>query len=289
MNPILLIDREEDPFLRLDLNSPARSDASNMFHQAAAFFERKYEYCIEFDPGYRLEDDECFEIRHFPIPEELVTFCSNPVSAPRVNAADFSNLRICGIVGYDFSNNQRRIYFQNSDSRRILTPGRRGAVFSLADTSTFRPLDHPVLLLDASITAIWDDEVLWFRSFHLVKRLLDLSSYFTEATNEQIGQFTSHSLIHCDDSEAFLEACNTWSRKKIALILQSEVLNNVTSDAIQNAASEVDYAVSIHEDRIVLPTEKRELRKLLQFLDEDLYRGPISQRRLLSSGKRELE
>jgi len=289
MNPILITKDEESPFLRLDLDQAAASGARDLFLAAAESFARGVEEVVEFDPGYKLNDDECFEIHDFPISEDLIGFCRQPLSADRVNSADFAELPINGIVGYDFSAGQRKLYFQNFDSRRVLIPGRRFAILPMADASTFKQLTKPVLLLDANITAVWDNGTLRFKSFHLAKQLFDLSAYFTEATDEQIGQFVAHNRLKCADSGRFVATCNTWSRTKIALILRGGILDRTTGDVIRGAAASVEYDVQMDGDRIVLPEEKAALRSLLQFLDEDIYRGPISQRRLLSSGKRQLE
>ncbi len=260
-----------------------------MFLAGAEAFTRGVEQVVTFDPGYKLHDDECFEIHDFPLPDALIGFCRHPLSAERVEAADFADLPINGIVGYDFSSGQRKLIFQNFDSRRVLLPGRRFALLPMADASTFRQLTSPVLLLDANITAIWDNGVLKFKSFHMAKQLFDLSAYFTEATDEQIAQFASHDRLRCADAARFSSVCNTWSRTKIALILRGGILDHTTGDIIRDAAAAVEYPVQMDGDRVVLPEEKSELRALLQFLDEDIYRGPISQRKLLSSGKREFE
>ncbi|UHD16481.1 hypothetical protein [Thiocapsa bogorovii] len=275
--------------MRLDLDQSAASSARDLFLSAADSFGGGIEQVVEFDPGYKLHDDECFEIHDFPIEEDLIGFCRQPLSAERVNSADFAELPINGIVGYDFSAGQRKLYFQNFDSRRILIPGRRFAILPMADASTFKQLTKPVLLLDASITAVWDNGTLRFKSFHLAKQLFDLSAYFIEATDEQIGQFVAHNRLRCTDPGRFLAACNTWSRTKIALILRGGILDHATGDMIRDAAASVEYEVQMAGNQIVLPEEKGALRSLLQFLDEDIYRGPISQRRLLSSGKRQLE
>ena len=289
MNPILLTKDEQRPFLRLDLDQHAGSAARDLFLSAAEAFSRSIEEVVPFDAGYKLNDDECFEIEDFEIDEDLIGFCRQPLTAERVEAPDFEDLPINGVVGYDFSNRQRRLYFQNFDSRRILMPGRRFALLPMADASTFKELTKPVLLLDSKISAMWDNGTLRFKSFHLAKQLFDLSAYFTEATDEQIEEFTSHNRLRCENTARFKGACNTWSRTKIALILRGGILDRATGNSIRAAAEEVEYVLQMDRDQIVLPEEKSELRALLQFLDEDIYRGPISQRRLLSSGKRQLE
>lgn len=288
MNPILLTRDSENPFLRLDLTPAAAAEARELFLHGAESFERGIEEVVDFDPGYKLHDDECFEIENFPLNTDLIGFCRQPISADRVSASDFGDLKINGIAGYDFSDGGQRLYFQNFDSRRVLLPGKRFALLQTADASTFKQLTKPIVLLDANITAVWDDGDLKFRSFHMAKQLFDLSAYFTEATDEQIGTFVSHSRLKCADAAKFIGACNTWSRTKIALILRGGILDHATGDTIRGAATAVDYAVEMDGDQIVLPEDRSKMRALLQFLDEDLYMGPISQRKLLSSGKRQL-
>ena len=93
----------------------------------------------------------------------------------------------------------------------------------------------------------------------------------------------------CENTENFVKTCNYLSRLKITLILRSGILNNVTGDEIQDAANAAKYNIKMDQEKIVLPADKKEFRLLLQFLDDDIYLGPLSQRRLLSSGKRLLE
>lgn len=291
MNPFLLIKHQEHPFLRLDLDPQTGERAGIMFLQLATAFESGIEQRITFDPGYTLQKDECFEIHDFPIDENLLNACQQPLSAERVEAKKVGNLlsSIKGVVGYDFSDGQRKLLFQNFDLRRVLMPSKRFAVWQMADASTFHEMDKPVIVLEGNLSAIWTNGVLQFKNFNNAKQILNLSGYFTEATDEQLGQFVSHIRLMCENRENFIKTRNQWERKKIALILRSGILNNVNGEDIQDAANSVKYNITMDGDKIVLPADKKQLRLLLQFLDEDIYRGPISQRCLLSSGKRLLE
>ena len=290
MNPILIAkDNKETRYLRLDLNQKTAERAREIFLEAAHSFGQNIEEVIPFDPGYKLEDDECFEIQDFQISEDLINCCKQPISADRLDSTHFDTLPINAVVGYDVNNETIKLYFQNFDSRRVLVPGRRFAVWPISDASTFAELTAPVLLLDANITAVWEAGTLRFKSFHLAKQIFDLSSYFVAATDEQVAQFSAHHRFRCSDLDRLLKTCNAWSRTKISLILRSGILDHSTGESLRDAASSVQFELDIDDkDRIVLPKDKRQLRSLLQFLDEDVYRGPISQRILLSSGKRQI-
>lgn len=288
MNPFLLIDSEDSPVLRMDLAQTVGNSARELFLKAAQDFEKGIDDTIIFDPGYQLQEGECFKINDFTIPDELKSACKQPVSADRLDKDDLAHLPIKSIVGYDFSGGKERIFFQNFDSRRVLIPGKGLNLFATADASTFKELDAPVVLLDAHLTAIWDKGTLKFKNFNNAKKVFDLTSYFTEATDEQIEEFVAHSFIVSDGKEKLMKACTAWSRKKIALILRGKVLDSMTAKSIRAAAKVVDFEVPMDGDKIKLPNDKKELKELLQFLDEDLYIGPISHRKLLSSGKREV-
>ena len=288
MNPILLIDSEDTPILRMDLAQPVGNSARELFLKAAQDFEKGIDDTITFDPGYQLQEGECFEIKDFAISDDLKSACKQPVSADRLDKDDLADLPIKSIVGYDFSAGNERIFFQNFDSRRVLIPGKGFTVFATADSSTFKEIDTPVVLLDAHLVAIWDKGTLKFKNFNNAKKIFDLTSYFTEATDEQIGEFVAHNFIACVDKDKLVKNSTAWSRKKIALILHGKVLDSMTAKSVKAAAKLVDYDVPMDGNKIKLPSDKKELKALLQFLDEDLYLGPISHRRLLSSGKREL-
>ena len=165
MNPFLLTDSEQKPILRMDLAQPVGNSARDLFINAAREFEDDIEESLSFDPGYQIQDGECFEIRDFPISEDLKAVCKQPVTAARLNKDELADLPIKSIVGYDFSGSKERIFFQNCDSRRILIPGKGFPLFSTADSSTFRQLDTPVVLLDAHLAAIWDKGTLRFKNF----------------------------------------------------------------------------------------------------------------------------
>lgn len=254
MNPILIIASEETPFLRMDLVQKVGNSVRELFLKSAQDFENGIDELITFAPGYQLQEGECFEIKEFPIKEELLAVIKQPITATRLDAGKLADLPIKSIVGYDFSEGKKRIFFQNFDSRRVLIPGRRFAVFATADSSTFKELEEPVVLLDAHLAAIWDNGVLKFKSFHLAKQIFDLSGYFAEATDEQIGEFVAHSLIACESKDAVIRSSTVWSRKKIALILHGKTLDKMTAESVRAASKLVEYEVPMKGDKIALPS-----------------------------------
>lgn len=68
--------------------------------------------------------------------------------------------------------------------------------------------------------------------------------------------------------------------------MRDGVLVKYSLQRIRRAARSVQYLLAVDGDWIILPAEKKEIRGLLQFLGEDIYRGAISRGRLLANGHR---
>jgi hypothetical protein len=102
-----------------------------------------------------------------------------------------------------------------------------------------------------------------------------------------VTNFANHEKFFITSIPEFVAAASAPIRKKIALIRQSGVLDNFTTEQI--AAAAVDFAVHIEktdDGKIKLPTNATELRRILRFLDEDHYKSPLSQTHYISNSKR---
>jgi hypothetical protein len=177
-----------------------------------------------------------------------------------------------------------RVLIQLFETRRLIS-NKGIAIFFSGDT--FRRMSDAGLTLDTKLLAILENNVLKFQSFHFLRRVFEVGDYFNEATNEEVTAFATHAKLFAPDLNAFLQGASPLVRKKIALIQQSGVLDNFTSQQIVAAAQSFNLAIQINEEgRIVLPSNKTELRRLLRFLDEDYYESPLSQTHYVSNSKR---
>lgn len=71
---------------------------------------------------------------------------------------------------------------------------------------------------------------------------------------------------------------NTWIRRKIAVINDSQVLVNYTASEIRMLAAE--SGIDIKEEAIVISDDKEKVKVILGFLDEEAYKGPFSQKNI---------
>ena len=114
--------------------------------------------------------------------------------------------------------------------------------------------------------------------------------YYVEATNEDLQELIGRPDVVAENAEQVLEQANQWERKRIGPILQSELLDHYGPALIRETAAE--YGVNIRTDRsgdmekLVIPEDRRERRDLLRFLEEDYYRGPLTDTPYLANSKR---
>lgn len=285
MNPIL--STASDPqYRRLDLTPELERSVEELFDEAAVKFLEGVTKYIPFDPGYTEQAGECFEIKDYPIDPDLLQACTQELTATRVAPEEVISLGIKAIIGYQITSANKSLFFQNFNGSKVVVPGKRFALLSVADSATFEELKRPVILLDSKINAIWVDGRLLFKSYQMAKQMLDLSAYFEEASDAQLEEFAGHNLIECADVDKFKEDNNYWTRKKVAMILASGYLDKVPPKKLKSIAKGVQYELVMKDGKIVMPADPHEMRNLLHFLDEELFVGYFSEQPFLTNSKR---
>lgn len=288
MNPFVFTNEDPVRILRMLVEQQAAGDVRSLFLDLSKeFFKGITEY-IDFDPGYKLNDDECFKIEEFPVPDELLVVGAAPMTADNLSESDLTGKNgpgIKAIIGYDFSAGKKELMFQAFDAKRVFKPGR--GIFRF-DKGVFKELKSPVVSIEQKLAGVWKDGTFYFTKLGTVRRIFDFEVYELQATEEQMTEFTGHSKIKCKDAAAMTKVASRWSRGKIARILKNQVLDKSTLAHLTAAAKAVNFDLPLKGKKIDLPEGGVQLKRLLQFLDDDMYRGPVSDRQFLSSGKREL-
>ena len=76
------------------------------------------------------------------------------------------------------------------------------------------------------------------------------------------------------------------TRKLMGAVVASGVLDVYTAAEIREAAAGTQLKLEFDGDRLILPAERRELKSLLQFLDESRYNGPLSGRTYVTNSRK---
>lgn len=145
-------------------------------------------------------------------------------------------------------------------------------------------------MLDTKLSAVYREERLYFHSFFVARRVLDLSSYYKEATDADLKLFAKEETVALESPTTLTDNADDWVRRRVALIRDSKVMKNVAPKKIVTEAKR--YGLKIRtkkadgKDQLLFPDDKRELKALLRFLDENYYTSGLTGDRFVANSKR---
>ncbi|NKA07254.1 hypothetical protein GO298_02815 [Ralstonia solanacearum] len=270
--------------LRFPLTADLQEEIRSAFHDQLNAFESGITETIAFDGRYIPDEGELLEIDNFEDIDGLLDAVANPIAVEAFDPSEHSLGEIKALFVGIPRNDAYCVLIQYFERRRLISNNGLSILFS---GNTFRKIIEEGLALDTRLLAVLENGSLKFQSFHFLRRVFEMSEYYREATNDDITAFAEHQKITVNDLPGFLASAGPVIRKKISLISQSGILDNYTTEQIVTTAQAFDLTVDLDdEQRIVLPSDKTRLRRLLRFLDEDYYESPLSQTRFLSNSKR---
>ena len=253
--------------LRFPLSQDVQAEIQTLFDEQFDSFMAGIDTVIPFDGRYRPEEGELLSIANFIDIDGLADAVASPIKVEQFDPQQHSLDTVKGIFTEHRSDGGGRILVQIFESRRLIATKTIALFFS---GNTFQKMRDAGLTLDTKLLATIENGTLKFQSFHFAKRVFELSDYYKDATTEDVTKFASHAKLSVESLPAFVAGASAPIRKKIALILQSGTLENFTTEQIIAAAQ--NFGVTINktdDDRIKLPSNATDLRRLLRFLDED--------------------
>ena len=239
---------------------------------------------VPFDGRYQPTEDEVFFIDGFALPADIVRSIEKPTSAPPLDrqTADRWDALKSFFAGRVASGGRIEAVFQVFDRRRSLAHSKS----IIIRNETFSRLDEPGIILDNRAVAVVRNDRLYFRSYISARRVLDLSQFYRIATDDDVKKFTQVTQLAFEDTAQFVAGSDAQIRRKIALINDSAILQNVTPAAIQKAASAYGLTIAVRSGRLVIPRDKKDVKAVLRFLEENYFTSELTGTRFLTSSKR---
>jgi Domain of unknown function (DUF4868) len=275
--------------LRIPMSHDVQGEVEALFKQQQGNFNETVEEEILFDGNYKPDDDECLCISNYDDLDNLHNAIANPLAIQEVAPHDFPNVRAL-FAGMALPQGEKVALIQSFDRRRIISPS---GISIFHSGNVYRKVDGVGLTLDNRLAAILENDTLKFFSFHVVRRIFDLTQYYVEATNSDLQNFVKSGAVYIENEELFLAVADGWIRRKVSLISQSATLDNVEIGTIGEVANKFGLTVVTKEVDgnvvIVLPENKAELKKLLRFLDEDYYQSSLQSKYFIPNSKRPVE
>lgn len=244
---------------------------------------------IGFNAGYQPEEHERFCLQDYELPEWLAN--ENSQSVPDLDPINHNEALIDTIKGVvAFARNEdgnELILFQNFSRSHVIHPGR----FLFLQNNTYGTTQRPGLTLDGRLSAVYlaADDKLLFQNFRTVNTFLPLATFYEEASEQEIREVLEHDLLASEDVDALSTNANQWFRKRFAMLRDSGVLDQYTAGQIQQRSNGYDVDIRTAQGKIVFPADRREAKKLLQFLNEELFRGAITETLYETNSKREAD
>lgn len=287
----IMVIRADDPsqILRLEVDEATQQAICQTFSEAVADLV-KGKTRILFDGSYKPNDDEFLAIKEFMLQEEIKEAIRNPmgVTAYKKEGGEFPEIKAI-FVGERIERNgteKFRVAFQRFRKEQYISI--RGFNLYFAG-NTFRCESNFGINISDRIDCYYAKGELRFSSFFFARQIFDLSEFYRSATDQEVDAFASSKLLSIAQPQEFKNMANTWVRRKIAMINDSGVLKNNSADKIQKSAKSVGIKIDVEDDKIVIPEDKEQMKIVLGFLDEEVYKGPFSKATLLANSKRSVK
>lgn len=277
--------------VRFKLTEEVQRELSALIIEQSDTFDNSIEQSIEFDGKYKPDHGEALYIENYDDIDNLEATVRNPLGVEEVAPCNnfFTSIKAL-FTGYETDGNSIRVLIQYFDKRKIISTNGL-SIFHSGDV--YKKIEGIGISIDTKLSATYQDGILKFFSFHLLRQIFDLSEYYKEATDVDITNFTEMEMVKAENPTQLVAMADSWIRRKISLVQQSEILNNVPLNQMKAVALEfsIPFETILNEgvEMIKLPSEKAELKKLLRFLDEDYYRSPLSNTNFVTNSKREVE
>ncbi|SDH83183.1 hypothetical protein [Desulfosporosinus hippei] len=275
---------------RIELTKDTQSDICELFSDSYnALVQNKSQ--IAFTGTYKPDKEEILSISNFEMQENIINAIKNPigVTAFQPNLKKLPDIKTLFVGEKSISNQKGKkftIAFQRF--RRDQYISRKG-INLYHDKDTFDRDKRYGITINDIVDCVYDDNFLIFDSYYFARQIFDLSEYYRVATNTDVETFINNPKIKIEDSSTFKLHADSWVRRKIALIDDSGIFNKFTVKQINDKAKSIGMTLSVKKGKLNLPSDKKELKNVLKFLDDEIYKGIFSDELLQTNSKRKAE
>mgnify|MGYP003143330447 CR=1 FL=1 len=294
-NLFALVDNDDAPIRRIPLTAALNNELAQLFaEQQTALLGDKQ--AMPFTGSYNVDEGEIFTITDYPLPPAIGQAIGNPLTCQVLNLKTETH-RIKALFSGTWLAANKAVNFQVFDAGKLLSNRWTLIGLPIHAGDTYKRLEEPGLILQDKLTAHFHNGILYFSSYHNTKRFLDLADYYREATDTDLDDFAATGLFAFEDAASFKGQADSIIRKKIALLQKNEVLKDLAVNDIQTVANNLNaelpeehhITIMVNDDgKLVIPDDKKQLKELIRFLDEDYVTAPLTKRKCLTNSKQYL-
>ncbi len=286
---VIKADTHDYEILRLEVDEETQKSICETFDLAKEELIADKTKVI-FDGSYKPHSDEFLTIEGFRLPNEILDAIRNPLGVTAFDKENDEFPKIKAIfVGKRIQTGETEkfnIAFQRFRKEQYISTKWYNLFF---DNKTFFQEKRFGISISDTIDCYFSEGDLQFTSFYFARQVFDLSDYYRSATDSEVDLFTMNDKLFIEDTEAFKVMADTWIRRKIAMINDSEVLTDYTVAEIKILAENAGINIDTKEETIIIPNNKENVKIILGFLDEEAYKGPFSKKTFLANSKRTIK
>lgn len=284
MGNIFTLDNDKKSVKAIETNKDTMADVKQILNIDTEKYKAN---SIDFDGSYKPDEDESLKISGFYLPDEIREAINNPLGVEKLVANNGNELDIRAVfMSLDDEETVEKIVFQRTRKSQLLLGGRVTLFWS---KDTFTSTQKPGVIIAKNVDAYYEDETLYFKSYYWANQIFNLNSYYREATNDDVRAFCQNECFYVDDLDALVKASDIWTRRKIAYILDSKVLEKNSTEDIINNANSLGLKIETNEaGKIVFPDDIKAKKEFLSYLANEIYKGSLSDDVYLTNSKRAL-
>jgi len=286
MNIFAYLDGETTTIKRIPLTQNLQGELTAMFEELMeSYIPESNDLILDFKENINYKpDDEVFVINNFEIPESLLEYIRNPSVANVLSENDYERIKYLFLGKVQEENT--KLAFIVFDKKKIIRPD-RGRFWIQYRDNTFSKFDQKAIAIDRRIDALYKNGNLYFRSLYNIKRIFGelIEDYYREATDDEVRNFANN-FFNEDLPEEYIDSR---SRKLIFGIVKSGASYNL-SEIIEVGRSKFGLSIELDEEngKLDVPPSKREFKKLLKLLNDDLLESPLTQAKYETNSKRRI-
>ena len=273
----VIVDDNENPLRRLNVSTDLKNELSEMLVQQKDIFLSDRDP-VEFSGNYNVDREQIHRIENYAAPTYMKSAVDNAIGVPELIITD--DTRVKGFMGGYKRESKYYFLAQAIDGSKIV--GKKLTI--MRSGTTYSKLNEKGLVLKDYLAAYYDGGSLFFQSYHNAKKLFKLTEYYREATEEEVNSFCSHDFFYTEDSVKAM--ISPTLRKKIFLIQKNNILESTSIDDIRIRANELDVSLNVQNGKIHLPEDRKKLKEVINFLNEDVWVSTFTRKRCETNSKR---
>lgn len=276
----------------LEMDKPTQTAICNSFADACVSLLSERQM-VSFDGSYKPNTDEGLSITDFRLPEIIADAVKNPLGLQTFSYSEETEPGIKAVfVGErtmtkNTTDNTEAftIAFQLFRNEQYLSTKKFRLYF---EENVFKHEKRWGIGITDTVDCIFTQTELRFSSYFYARQIFDLSDYYRFATDAEVQSFCGLDLLSIADKSSFQSMADNWVRRKIAAINDTGVLENNTAAQIKKLAKSCGLEVVVENKKLVIPSEKKKLKELLGFLDEEVYKGAFTKETYITNSKRKV-